>query len=68
MKIVGYSPNLKVVDPVLGPPSSKNRSKIESIFLSQEDLHPENVPFSRFPWLAPLLAPSRGHEDLQRIL
>ena len=35
MGIVPYSPNLKVIDPVLGPPRSKNRSKIESVFLSQ---------------------------------
>ena len=34
----------------------------------QGDLHSENVPFSRFPWLVPLLGPSRGHEYLQRIL
>ena len=68
MKIVGYSPNLKVAYPVLGPPRGKNRSKIESIFLCQEDLNSENVPFSCFPWLAPLLGSSRGHEYLQRIL
>ena len=65
---MGHSPNLKGRDPFFRPPKSKNRSKIESIFLSQEDLNSENIPFSRFPWPAPLLGPSRGHEYLERIL
>ena len=53
--------------PLFSLPRSKHRSKMEAIFLSQEDLNSENVPISRFPWLAPLLGPSRGHECLQRL-
>ena len=49
MKIVGCMQNLKAVDPVLGPPRSKNRSKIESIFLSQENLIRRTACLGIFP-------------------